>query len=97
MRSDLTISKLKAQYCVRGVFQKILYPEPFNTYSIVIQFYIVRLMFILQCIAYFCNQIHIDFTNEFSRVDIPIEGPVFIEFPRYFNSERGKCDVFHIT
>ena len=48
--SDWTIRKFKAQYCVRGGIQKRLSHEPLNSYSKVVQWAIVRLMLILQCI-----------------------------------------------
>ena len=52
----------------------------------------VRLMLILQCILDFKSQ-SIDFTNAFAQTYIPIGEPIFIELPRYFNSDGGQVDV----
>ena len=52
----------------------------------------MRLVLILQCILGFQSQ-SIDFTNAFSRSDIPIGGTVFIETTRDFKSYGGQCDV----
>ena len=35
----------------------------------------------------------IDFVNAFAQADIPSGEPVFIELPRDFKSDGGKCDV----
>ena len=35
----------------------------------------------------------IDFTNVFDQADIQSGDPVFIELPRDFKSDGGKCDV----
>ena len=53
------------------------------------------LVLILQCILVLYTQ-SIDFRNEFSWADIPIREPVFIQVPRYFNSDGGQCNVFII-
>ena len=37
IKTDWTIRKFKARYCVRGYFQKILSPEPLDSYSPVAQ------------------------------------------------------------
>ena len=79
-------------YCVRGYSQKIMSPEPLNLYSPVVQWAIVRLMLIFQCIIGFKSQ-SIDLTNDFSLADIPIEEPVFIKLPRGFNSDGVQYDV----
>ena len=50
-------------------------------------------MLILQCIIIFLSQ-SIDFINFFDQADIPRGEPVFIELPRYFNSDGVQCDVF---
>ena len=89
---DWTIRKSKARYCVRGDVQKRLSTEPLKSYSPVVQWATVRLMLILQCIIGLKSQ-SIDFTNAFSQADIPSGDPVFIELPRYFKSNGGKCDV----
>ena len=52
----------------------------------------MRLMLIFQCILGLQSQ-SIDFTNAFAQVDIPSGEPVFIELPRYFNSDGGQDDV----
>ena len=44
-------------------------------------------MLIFQCIQ------SIDFTNDFSQAYITSGETVFIEIPRDFNSDGGKCDV----
>ena len=49
-KTDGTISKFKARYCVRGDVQNRLYPKPLKSYSKVVQWATVRLMLILQCI-----------------------------------------------
>ena len=63
-KSDWTIRKFKARYCVRGYIQKRLSPKPLNSYSPVVQWATVRLMLILQFILDLQSQI-IDFTNAF--------------------------------
>ena len=75
-----------------GDVHKRLSPEPLNSYYPVVQWAIVRFMLIFQCILGFHIQI-IDFTNSFAQADIPGGGPVFIELPRYFNSDGLQCDV----
>ena len=92
-KTDWTIRKFKAKYCVRGDIKKMLSPKPLNSYSPVVQWDTVRLMLILQCILGFQSQ-SIDFTNAFAQEEIPSGGPVFIELPRYFKSGGGKNDVF---
>ena len=77
---------------MRGDFQKIMYPVPLKSYSPVVQWDTVRLMFILQCIIGLHSHI-IDFTHAFSKADIPSGEPVLIEIPRNFNSDGGPCDV----
>ena len=91
-KTDWKIRKFKAQYCVRGDFQKILSPKPPNLYYPVVQWATVRLMLIFQCILGLQSQ-SIDFTNAFAQDDIPIGEPVFISLTRDFNSEGGQCDV----
>ena len=49
-------------------------------------------MLIFQCILGLQSQ-SIDLTNSFSQADIPSGGPVFIELPRYLNSDRGQNEV----
>ena len=49
-------------------------------------------MLIFQCILGLQSP-SIDFKNSFSQSDIPSGGPVFIELPRYFNSDGGQGDV----
>ena len=46
----------------------------------------------MQCILGLQSQ-SIDFTNAFAQADIPSGEPVFIELPRYFNSDGGQHDV----
>ena len=41
-----TIIKSKAHYCLREYVQKILSPEPLNTYSQVVQWFTMRLLLI---------------------------------------------------
>ena len=91
-KSDWTIRKFKARYCVRGDIQKQFSPKPLNSYSPVVQWATVRLMLILQCILGFQSQ-SIDFTNDFSQADIPSGEPVFIELSRDFKSDGGQHDV----
>ena len=74
---DWTIRIFKARYCVRGDIQKRLFPEPLNSYFLVVQWATARLMFILQCILVFKSQ-SIDFMNKFSKSDSPSREPVFI-------------------
>ena len=50
-------------------------------------------MFILQCIIGLQNK-SIDFSNTFSQAYIPSGEPIFIELPRDFKIDGGKCDVF---
>ena len=61
-----TISKFKAQYCVRGDVHNRLSPEPLNSYSLVVQWSTVRLMLILYFILCLQSQ-SIEFTNNFLR------------------------------
>ena len=77
---------------MRGDVQNRLSPEPLNSYSNVVQWATVRLIFILQCIIYFQSQ-SIDLTNSFDQADIPGGEPDLIELPRGFNSYREQCDV----
>ena len=86
-KTDCTISKFKAQYCVRGDLQRRLSHEPLNSYYTVVQWDKVRLMLIFQCILGLQSQ-SIDFTNAFAQADITSEGTVLIEFPRDFMSDR---------
>ena len=87
------IRKFNAQYCVRGDVQKRLSLKPLNSYYPVVQWATVRLMLILQCILGLQIQ-SIDFTNAFAQAYIPSGVPVFVELPRYFNSDGGQGDVF---
>ena len=91
-KPDWTIRKFKARYCVIGDCQKILFPEPLNSYSPMVQWVTVRLMLILQCVLVLHSQ-HIDFKNAFAWSDIPSGEPVFIEIPRDFNSYGRQFDV----
>ena len=91
-KPDCTIRKFKAQYCVIGGIQKRLSPEPLSFYSVVVQWYIVRLVFILQCILGLKSQ-SIDFTNAFDQAYIPSEGPVFVELPSNFKSDGEQGDI----
>ena len=86
------IRKFKSRYCVRGDIQKRLSPEPLNLYPAVVQWSTVRLMLVLQSILCLHIQI-IDFTNDFSQVDIPSGEPVLIGLPRDFKSDGWQCDV----
>ena len=56
----------------------------------VLQWTTVRLMLIFQFILGLLSQI-IDFANAFYQADIPSGGTVFIELPRGFDSDGGKC------
>ena len=49
-KTDWTIRKFKAQYCVRGDIQKRLSPKLLNSYYPVVQWATVTLMLILQFI-----------------------------------------------
>ena len=69
-KPDWTISKFKARYCLRGGVQKRLSPKPLNSYSSVVHWPTVRLLFILKCILGFHSQI-VDFINDFAQADIP--------------------------
>ena len=80
-KSYREISKFKARYCVRGGVQKILYPEPLNLYSLVVQWSTVRFMLNLQCVLGLQSQI-IDLKNAFPQEDIPSGDPISIELPR---------------
>ena len=66
--------------------QNRMSPEPLNLYSPVVQWATVSLMLILQCILILQSQ-KIDFKNVFTQADIPSGEPVFIELPRYLNSD----------
>ena len=46
-------------------------------------------MLIFHCILGLQSQ-SIEFTNDFPQADIPSGEPVFIELPRYFNSDGEK-------
>ena len=87
-----TISRFKAQYCVRGGFHKRLSSETLNLYSPVVQWLTVMLMFILQCILGLQSQI-IDFRKGFAQTNIPIVGPVFIVLTSHFKGDGGEFDV----
>ena len=91
-KTDWTIRKFKARYCVRGYIHKILSPKPLNSYSPVVQWSTVRLISILLCILGLQNQ-SIDFTNAFAQADIPSEEPVLIKPPRYFKINGEQHDV----
>ena len=91
-KPDWTISKSNAQYYVRGDVQKRHSPEPLNSCYPVVHWGTVMLMFIFQFVIGLQSQI-IDFKNDFSQADIPSGEPFFIDFPRYFKSEGGQCDV----
>ena len=68
------------------------YPEAVNSYSPVLQWATVRLIFIFQCILGFQSQI-IYFANAFYQEDIPSGEPVFIKLPRDYNIDGVQCDV----
>ena len=91
-KTDWTIKKFKVLYCVRGDVQKRLSPEPLISYSPVVYWDIVRLMFIFQCTIGLHSQT-IGFANAFSRADIPSGEPFLIELPIYLKSDGGKRDV----
>ena len=57
-----------------------------------VQWDILRLMLILQCIIGLQIQ-SINLKNAFAQEDIPIGGPLFIELTRYFKSDVGQCDL----
>ena len=82
-KPDWTIRKFKTRYGVRGDIQNRLSPKPLNSYSPVVQWSTVRLMFILQCILGLQSQ-RSDFTNDFSQADIPSGETILIELPREF-------------
>ena len=88
-KPDCTIRKFKAWYCVRGYIQKRLSPKPLNSYSPVVQWSSVKLMFILQCIIGLLSQ-SIEFINAFAKADIPSGEPVFIELPNDSKSDGGQ-------
>ena len=77
---------------MKGGVQKIMYPEPLNLYSPVVQWDKVRSVLILQCILGLQSQI-IDFTNAFSQAYITSGETVFIKLTRYFKSFGGQRDV----
>ena len=87
------ISKLKAQYFVRGDFQKRISLEPLNSYFPLVKWETVMLVFILCCSLSLQSQI-IYLTNSFAQADIPGREPVFIELTRYSNSYGLQLDVF---
>ena len=91
-KPDSTMRKFKTQYCVRGDVHKRLSPEPLKFYFPVVQWYTVRLMFILKFILGLHIQ-SIDLSNVFAQVDIPGGDPVFIELHRNYNSDGEQCDV----
>ena len=91
-KPDWKIRKFKARYCVKVDVQKRLSPKPLNSYSTVVQWSIVRLVMILQCILGLQSQ-SIEFTNVFAQVDIPSGEPVFVELPRGFMIDGGQIDV----
>ena len=64
-----------------------------NSYSPVVQWDEVRLIFILRCIIVLQSQI-IDFTNAFSQGYIPSGEPVFVKIPRGFKSDGYQHDIF---
>ena len=68
-----TIRKFKARYFVRWYVNNILSPEPLNSYSPVLQWATVILMFILQCNIGLQSQ-SIDFTDSFAQADISSGG-----------------------
>ena len=71
---------------MRGDTQNILSPKTLNSYSIVVQWAIVRLMLILKCILGL-NRQSIDFTNDFYQAYITSGELVFIELYRDFKSD----------
>ena len=83
--NDWTIWKFKERYFLRGDIHKRLSPETLNSYYPVVQWSIVRLILILQCILVLHSQ-SIDFKIAFAQADILNGGTVFIELPRDFNS-----------
>ena len=88
-KTDWTISKSNAQYCVRGDFKNILCPETFSTYSPLAQWATVRLMLVVQCSIGFQSQ-NIDLTNYFYHMDITRWEPALIEIPRDLMSYRCR-------
>ena len=89
---DVTIRRFNACYCARGVVQNRLPPEPLETYYPVLQWDTVRMLLIFQSIIVFQRQV-LDFTNDFAQVDIPRGKQLFIELPRYLNSDGEQCGV----
>ena len=85
-KPDWTINKFKAQYCERGGFQKIMSPEPLNSYSPVVWWDTVRSMLIFQFLLDLKSH-SIDFTNGFDQAYIPSGDPVFIQITKYFVSD----------
>ena len=63
----------------RGV-NKMLYPEPLNTYYQVVQWYAVRLMLFLKYIIVSQSKI-INFINAFARAYIPRGGENSLNLP----------------
>ena len=88
----LYISRFKSIYFVRGDFHNRMNPETLNLYYSVFQCATVIFMLIFQCIIVLHSQI-VDFANDFTQADISYGEPVLIRFPRYFNSNGGKCDA----
>ena len=74
---------------MRGGVQKGFFPGPLNFYSLVVKYAMVKLMLIIQCIQDLNNQSYFYFTNSFAQADIPKWGQVFIEVPKYVNSNEG--------
>ena len=50
-KPDGNISKFNAKYYVGGYVEKILYPEPLETYYLVLQWNTVILMLIMMCVS----------------------------------------------
>ena len=63
-----------------------------NSYYPVVQWATVRVMLIFYCIICLQSQ-SIDSANSFAQADIPSGESVFIELPRSFKCNGGKCDV----
>ena len=80
-KTDWTIRKFKAYYCMRGYIQKRHYTEHLNIYSPFNQRDTARLIFILNYIIDLQSQ-SIDTRNEFSQEYIPSGEPLFIELTR---------------
>ena len=93
IKTSGTIIKFKAWYCVIGDVQKIMYPENLETYSTVVQWDTVRLIFILNCILGLQSQI-IDSTNDFYQADIPVGGKSSLNFPGISIVMEGNVMLF---